>query len=106
MITSNKLDMNDPAIQYLVNMTRSRHEIPEATVDHPKGVIVPNDPFMTEKLKDRNYVPYCTPCTLMQRLRRVEDGFICPSCGNKANWDLTKFNGNINVQYENKTDVK
>jgi Zn finger protein HypA/HybF involved in hydrogenase expression len=77
-----------------------RHRIPKATVSHPQGVIVPGDEFMTGKLRDPDYVPYCTPCTPMQRLRRVADGFECPSCGNKANWDLTKFNGNVDVQFE------
>jgi hypothetical protein len=76
-----------------------RHRIPKATVTHPP-IIVPGDPFMTEKLRDPDYVPYCGPCVPMQRLRRVADGFECPTCGNKMNYDLTHFNGNVNVQYE------
>jgi len=75
-----------------------RHRIPKATVAHP-AVIVPDDPFMTEKLRDPDYVPYCSPCVPMQRLRRVADGFQCPTCGNKTNYDLTRFNGNVGVQY-------
>lgn len=77
----------------------ARHRIPKSTVEHPKNVIVPGDPFMTEKLKDPDYVPYCGPCMPMQRIRRVADGFVCPGCGNKSNFDLTKFNGNVDVKY-------
>lgn len=89
-----------PELQLMAAQLAARHRIPEATVDHPKGVICVGNPFMTEKLRDRNYVPYCGHCTLCYRLRRTEYGFICPSCGNKANFDLTKYDGNINVQYE------
>lgn len=84
----------------LQEMAAARHRTPKTTVAHPKGVIVKNDPFMTEKLQDPDYVPYCGPCEPMQRLRRVEDGFVCPSCGNKSNWDLSKFNGNVDVTYD------
>lgn len=78
----------------------ARHRIMKATVRHPAGVIVQGDPFMTKKLRDPDYVPYCGPCTPMQRLRRVTNGFECPACGNKSNFDLTPYNSNINVQYE------
>lgn len=84
----------------LMEECAARHRTPKATVTHPKGVIVPGDPFMTDKIKDPDYVPYCMRCTLAYRVRRVADGFQCPNCGNKSNFDLTKFNGNINVQYE------
>jgi hypothetical protein len=89
-----------PFERVLAEQCAARHRIPKATVEHPKGVIVPGDPFMTKKLRDPDYVPYCMPCTPMQRLRRVADGFECPTCRNKLNYDLTRFNGNINVQYE------
>jgi len=89
-----------PIEQLLAAQCAERHRIPKALVEHPKGVIVPGDPFMTMKLKDPDYVPYCGPCVPMQRLRRVADGFECPTCKNKANYDLTPFNGNVGVQYE------
>lgn len=81
----------------------ARHRIPVATVDHPKGVIVPGNEFMTEKLKDRDYVPYCMRCSPFIRLRRTSWGFECPTCKNKANYDLTTFNDNKDVQYEKET---
>ena len=79
----------------------SRHNSPKATVAHPKGVIVPNDQLVTENIRDPDYTPYCGPCvTPVQRLHRVADGFVCPNCGNKTNWDLTPFNGNVDVKYD------
>lgn len=78
----------------------ARHHIPETDVRHPPGVIVPNDALLTRNIKDPNYVPYCGPCTPCQRLRRVPEGFMCPRCGNKSNWDLTKFDDNKNVKFE------
>jgi hypothetical protein len=92
--------MNDAYSQLLAAECAARHRIPKSTVTHPAGVIVPNDDFMTEKLRDPDYVPYCGPCMPMQRVRRVADGFECPTCGNKSNYDLTHYNGNVNVQYE------
>lgn len=93
--------MNDATFARLVEECAARHRTPESTVEHPVGVIVPDDPFMTEKLKEKNYVPYCmgTGCG---RTRRTEFGFQCPTCGNKMNYDLTHYNGNIEVQYEGK----
>lgn len=86
-----------PAEHLLAEQLAARHRIPKATVTHP-AVIVPGDEFMTEKLKDPDYVPYCfgDGCG---RTRRTWFGFQCPTCGNKMNYDLTHFNGNINVQY-------
>lgn len=86
-------------LKLLAEMLAERHRTPKAEFDHPKGVIVPGDAFMTEKLKDRDYVPYCfgSGCG---RTRRVADGFLCPTCGNKMNYDLTHFNGNVDVKYE------
>lgn len=94
--------MSDAALMALAAILAERHRIPTATVQHPKGVIVPGDEFMTEKLRDPDYVPYCLKHTMCGRMRRVADGFECPTCKNKANYDLTKFNGNVNVQYETK----
>lgn len=93
-----------PEMQILAAQLAARHHIPKSTVIHPKGVICVGNPFMTEKLKDPDYVPYCAHCSLCYRLRRTEFGFECPSCHNKANFDLTKYNGNINVQYEKEND--
>lgn len=87
-----------PELLMLAAQMAERHRIPEATVTHP-AVIVPNNPFMTEKLQDKNYVPYCARCTLCYRLRRTEFGFECPNCHTQANFDLTPYNGNVGVQY-------
>lgn len=82
----------------------ARHRIPKATVQHPAGVIVQGDPFMTDKLRDPDYVPYCFG-TYCGRTRRTEFGFQCPTCGNKMNYDLTHYNGNIHVWYEDGPQV-
>ncbi len=89
-------------INKLAEEAAARHHTPKSTVTHPEGVIVPSCAFMTEKLKDPDYVPYCSPCDPMQRLRRTEYGFRCPGCGKTSNFDLTPFNNNISVQYEGK----
>lgn len=89
-----------PFERMLAEQCAARHHIPKAEFQHPAGVIVPDDPFMTEKLRDPDYVPYCLPCVPFQRVRRVADGFQCPKCGRKSNYDLTPFNGNANVQYD------
>lgn len=84
-------------IKRLARECAARHRIPKAEFTHP-AVIVPGDEFMTNKLRDPDYVPYCfgTHCG---RTRRTEYGFKCPTCGNKMNYDLTHYNGNANVQY-------
>jgi predicted RNA-binding Zn-ribbon protein involved in translation (DUF1610 family) len=87
-----------PAERMFAEQAAARHRIPKATVTHP-AVIVPGDEFMTEKLRDPDYVPYCGPCVPMQRVRRTVFGFECPACGNKANYDLTCYDGNKHVQY-------
>jgi predicted RNA-binding Zn-ribbon protein involved in translation (DUF1610 family) len=76
------------------------HRIPKSTVTHPEGVIVPGDKFMTMKIADPDYVPYCIVESTCGRVRRTEFGFECPTCGNQMNYDLTHYNGNINVQYK------
>ncbi len=90
----------DILIRSLVADLVARHEIPKATVQHPAGVIVPGDDFMTAKLREPDYVPYCLVHSVCGRVRRTVDGFQCPTCGNKMNYDLTHFNGNVNVRYE------
>jgi hypothetical protein len=80
-------------------MLAAKHHTPKATVQHPKGVIVPGDEFMTGKLKDPDYVPYCMMHSACGRVRRTEFGFQCPTCGNKMNYDLTHYDGNANVQF-------
>lgn len=77
----------------------ARHHTPKATVQHPKGVIVPGDEFMTGKLTDPDYVPYCMVTASCGRVRRTEFGFQCPTCQNKMNYDLTHYDGNVNVKY-------
>ena len=78
----------------------ARHRFPKATVTHPQGVIVPGDQLLTDNIKDPDYVPYCGPCVPFQRMRRAVDGFQCPTCDVHLNWDLTRFNGNVAVQFE------
>jgi hypothetical protein len=80
--------------------TAARHYIPSSTVAHPTGVIIPDDAFMTMKLRDPSYVPYCIKRAACGRVRRTEFGFECPCCGNRMNFDLTHYDGNANVQYE------
>lgn len=92
--------MNEIQMRIMAAEAAERHRTPETNVRHPPGVIVPNDKLLTSNIKDPNYVPYCGPCVPFQRLRRIPEGFICPTCRNKSNWDLTKFDGNQNVQYE------
>lgn len=89
----------DAFLRAMVSEVVARHMTPKATVTHPAGVIVPGDEFMTEKLKDPDYVPYCLVRQSCGRTRRVADGFKCPTCGNHTNYDLTHFNGNVDVQY-------
>jgi hypothetical protein len=84
----------------LAEQCAARHRTPKATVTHPKGVIVPGSTLLTENIRDPDYVPYCGPCDPMQRMRRNETGFYCPTCLNKTNWDLSKFNGNADVQFD------
>jgi hypothetical protein len=102
-VSSNRW-INNSLTSIAISTLISRHNIPTATVDHPKGVIVPGDDFMTKKLKDRDYVPYCSIKAECGRVRRVADGFECPYCGNKMNYDLTHFNGNVDVKYESKEE--
>lgn len=87
--------MND--FERLAELLAAKHRIPKAEHVHP-AVIVPGDEFMTEKLKDPDYVPYCLHdgCG---RTRRTAYGFKCPDCGNKMNYDLRHYDGNKGVQY-------
>jgi hypothetical protein len=78
----------------------SRHHISSTRVEHPQGVIVPGDAFMTMKLREPGYAPYCIKRAACGRVQRTEFGFQCPSCGNRMNYDLTHYNGNVDVQYE------
>lgn len=87
-----------PAERMFAEQAAARHRIPKAQFKHP-AVTIPGDEFMTEKLRDPDYVPYCGPCVPVQRVRRTAYGFECPSCGIKANYDLTRYDGNKRVQY-------
>jgi hypothetical protein len=84
-----------------------KHKIPVTDIRHPwVKLIQPDgteDTWMQDKLRysdDGNYVPYCLRGTGCGRLHKTEYGFKCPTCGNKANYDLTRYNGNLNVVYE------
>ncbi|KAF1046357.1 MAG: hypothetical protein GAK35_01042 [Herbaspirillum frisingense] len=94
------MNQPDPRLAAFAEILAARHRIPKATVAHPAGVIVPDDEFMTEKLRDPDYVPYCMMSGPCGRVRRTTFGFECPTCGNKTNFDLTHYNGNVDVQYE------
>ena len=91
--------MSDVALELLAEQCAARHRMPKSTVTHPPGVIVPDDPFMTEKLADPDYVPYCLVGRSCARVRRTSFGFQCPVCGNKMNYDLTHYDGNVSVKY-------
>ena len=78
----------------------TRHRFSSVSVTHPQGVVVPGDAFMTGKLREPGYAPYCLKRTKCGRVQRTDFGFECPSCGNRMNYDLTHYNGNVDVQYE------
>lgn len=88
----------------LIKDLSERHKIPETNIVHPKGVIVPGDELLTKKIADGVYTPYCGKCLPMRRLFRIEDGFECRTCKVKLNYDLTLFNGNVDVKYKDKNE--
>lgn len=96
-----------PALQALAARLAKKHMIPKSDIVHPK-VLVTNsdgtiDEFMTDKLRnsdDGHYVPYCMVGTDCGRVRKTAWGFECPTCGNKMNYDLSHYDGNINVVYD------
>jgi hypothetical protein len=94
------MDYDQEFIKRMAQDVAARHKIPETTVQHPRGVIVPGNPIMTLKLRNPSYTPYCGPCVPVRRMRKVDDGFRCAGCAGHWNFDLTTFNGNANVQYE------
>jgi hypothetical protein len=95
------MSINEFYAAQLAAEAAARHRTPVAEFDHPKGVIVPHSELLTDNIRnDRDYVPYCGPCVPMQRMRRSESGFYCPTCLNKTNWDLTPFNNNVDVQFD------
>lgn len=77
-----------------------RHRSSSTPVKHPPGVIVKGDAHMTMKLREPGYAPYCLKRNACGRVQRTEFGFQCPCCGNRMNYDLTHYNGNVDVQYE------
>jgi hypothetical protein len=85
---------------HLVDAVVDRHRVPASTATHPRGVIVPNNELMTERIKDPAYSPYCVVNDSCGRVRRTGFGFQCGKCGNRMNYDTTPFNGNVDVQYE------
>lgn len=86
-----------------------KHVIPESSIVHPKVKIMNSDgtvdEFMTAKLREPHYVPYCLKTVDCGRVRRREWGFECPTCCNKMNYDLTHFDGNQNVVYDGPAPV-
>lgn len=93
-----------PQLMAMAHQLAERHRIPESPHIHPR-VFVPDrdggvDEFMTAKLREPHYVPYCLVGIDCARTRRYPWGFECPRCGNRMNWDLTHYNGNINVKYD------
>lgn len=94
-----------PELEALAHRLAERHRIPVSKHEHPK-VFVKNgdgtvDTFMTAKLREPHYVPYCLVGADCARVRRTEYGFKCPRCGNQMNWDLSHYDGNKNVEYDN-----
>lgn len=85
-------------LERLAEQLARKHRIPKAEHTHPP-VIIPGDDFMTEKLRDPDYVPYCLVKPDCGRVRRTAYGFWCPTCGNQMNYDLTHYDGNLSVQY-------
>lgn len=81
-------------------MLAARHYLSSTPVEHPNGVVVSGNAFMTMKLREPGYAPYCLKRNACGRVRRTAFGFECPSCGNRMNYDLTHYNGNVDVQYE------
>lgn len=81
-----------------------KHREPNEVVPHPKVFVMNGDgtvdTFMTDKLRDDVYVPYCLKKSECGRVRRREWGFQCSCCGNKMNWDLSHYDGNVNVKFD------
>jgi predicted RNA-binding Zn-ribbon protein involved in translation (DUF1610 family) len=89
-------------IQAMARQLAARHAIPKSGIKHPPVVVIRNgevDEFMTAKLREEDYVPYCLIKPECARVRRKAWGFECPNCGNKMNWDLKHYDGNQNVVY-------
>jgi hypothetical protein len=94
-----------PELMAMAAQLAERHRIPDSPYVHPKVLVMNRDgtvdTFMTGKLREPHYVPYCMKTSDCMRVRRTEWGFQCPSCGNKMNYDLRHFNGNEGVVYDN-----
>lgn len=98
-----------PELMAMAARLAERHRIPETDIVHPK-VFVPDhkggvNEFMTAKLREPHYVPYCLIGRDCARVRRTEWGFQCPYCGNKMNFDLSHYDGNANVKYDGPAPV-
>jgi len=95
------MDNLSPELLAMAARLAEKHREPDEIVPHPKVLIRSGDSIdesMMDKLSDDKYVPYCfgTNCG---RTRRKPWGFQCPTCGNKMNWNLTHYNGNLNVEF-------
>lgn len=92
-----------PRLMYLAAQLAERHRIPETDIVHPKVLVMSGDgtidTFMTAKLREPHYIPYCLKIDC-GRVRRTAWGFQCPTCGNKMNYNLRHFDGNQNVVYD------
>lgn len=93
-----------PYERLLAAQCAERHRIPVTDIVHPKVFAVSHngevDEFMTAKLREPHYVPYCLKRTDCGRVRRTDYGFKCPTCGNQMNYDLSHYDGNVNVRYD------
>jgi len=91
-------------MQLMAQRLAERHRIPESDIVHPKVFVMNGDgtvdTFMTDKLREPHYVPYCLKQVDCGRVRRREWGFYCPCCGNKMNWDLSHYDGNALVKFD------
>lgn len=94
-----------PELEAMAARLAYRHTIPESPHIHPKVFVKQGDgtvdAFMTAKLREPHYVPYCLKEASCARVRRTDYGFYCPWCGNKMNYDLSHYDGNKNVEYDN-----
>jgi hypothetical protein len=93
-----------PQLEALARRLAEKHRIPETDIVHPTVIFKNNDgttdEFMMRKMREEpNYVPYCLVGIECGRVRRRVWGFECPTCGNKMNYDFTRYDGNRNVEY-------
>lgn len=90
-------DKDDPFVKMLIADLLARHVSPTPSQEVldaiPDNVVVPDDSFLTEKIQDPTYTPYCLRTIRCGRLHRTVYGFTCPNCKAKLNHNLTPYKG-------------